>query len=466
MAASEATPFSKTGGLADVTGALPAALAAQGEQVTVVTPIYDPANPAVAASSEIYRNLRVWIGTSPIDVNIRRVERDGVTWLLLECPSAFERKRLYGESDDHIRFAVLCHAVLGIVRRLVRPDVIHLHDWQTGLIPVLVRQQYAGDPTFYGIKVLYTIHNLGYQGVFSRANFVELGLDRGLFQPSALEHLGDMNWMKAGILFSDAINTVSRRYAEEIQTPEHGFTLDALLRSRAPHLTGILNGVDYREWNPETDPLIPSHYSASELAGKADCKRTLLQAFGLPAAGRERPLIGIVSRFAAQKGFDLIAAQAEELMGEDIALVALGTGEPQYEEVFKSLAARFPDRVGVKIAYDNRLAHMIEAGADMFLMPSRYEPCGLNQIYSLRYGTPPIVRATGGLDDTIEDGTGFKFHEYSGSAMMAAIRSALRVFRNPGEWQQMMRRGMQKDFSWDASAAEYRKLYRKLTQQD
>jgi starch synthase len=349
-----------------------------------------------------------------------------------------------------------------VARHLFRCDVLHCHDWQSGLIPAYLKTTYATDPVFLGTKTLFTIHNLGFQGLFPAAALAEVALDPALYRPDGLEFFGKVSYIKSGISFAGALNTVSPTYAREILTPELGFGLDGALRAREAVLSGILNGVDYREWNPETDPLIPARFSAEDLSGKAVCKEHLLQEFGLPAEAMDRPLIGIVSRLTAQKGVDLIVEAVADIVGAGASLVALGSSEPVYEELLRRMEADFPGRVGVRIGYDNRVAHLIEAGADMFLMPSRYEPCGLNQIYSLRYGTVPVVRATGGLDDTIDSETGFKFREYSSAALLAAVRQALEAFSNRDAWQEMMRRGMRRDFSWKASAGRYSALYRRL----
>jgi starch synthase len=316
------------------------------------------------------------------------------------------------------------------------------------------------------LPVVFTIHNLGYQGVFPQEAMRKIGLPDNLFTMDALEFYGKVNFLKGGLIYADYLTTVSRRYAKEIQTPEFGSGLEGVIRNRAERLVGILNGVDYGVWSPEADKLIAQNYSAHNLDGKKVCKKDLLAAFKLPEENLERPLIGIVSRFADQKGFDLIAEIAGDLMKENLAIVALGTGQPEYEKLFKSLAEKYSARVGVKIGYDNTLAHKIEAGADMFLMPSRYEPCGLNQIYSLRYGTVPVVRATGGLDDTIQNfspktqqGTGFKFEEYDGEALLACVRAALKAYRDPKAWHAVQANGMAKDFSWKTSAAAYVTLY-------
>lgn len=469
MVASEATPFAKTGGLADVIGALPKALTLQGDQPAVVLPLYPSAEKFLTHASRVYDGMSLWLGPRRWNADIKLLIHDGVPFYFVDCPSLYGRDGIYGTQngdypDNHIRFAALCYAALGIARYLFRPDIIHCHDWQTAALAPLLKFRFQGDPTFMAMKTLLTIHNLGYQGLFDRTALPEIGFDHRLFQPAALEFYGLVNLLKGGILFSDALTTVSKGYAKEIQTPEHGFDLDDLLRARAGSLTGILNGVDYTDWSPEHDTHIAANYTASNSSGKQACKRDLLDTFGLPAgnAAMDRPLIGIVSRFASQKGFDLIEDIAAYLTAEDVSLVVIGSGEARYENVFQSLAANHPDRFAVKVAYSEVVAHKVEAGADMFLMPSRYEPCGLNQIYSLRYGTVPIVRATGGLDDTIDEKTGFKFREYSGTALAEAIRDALAAFRDKKRWRKMMATGMRKNYSWDASAAEYSTLYRRL----
>ncbi len=453
MVASEAAPFAKTGGLADVLGSLPPALARLGDEVAVILPFYrgisiPPAGPILT--------LPVQVGPHSYSVAVHEVVRHKVRYLFADCPRLFDRPGIYGEGgadypDNHIRFAVLCQAALGVARSIFRPDVFHAHDWQAGLLPVYLRESLALDPTFFGVRCVLTIHNLGYQGNFPAAAIADLGLDRRLFHSEGLEFFGRLNFLKAGIVWADAVNAVSPTYAREIQTPEFGFGLDGLLRSRASKLTGILNGVDYEEWNPETDRNLPANYSARDLSGKRACKLALLDEMGLPAEA-DRPLIGIISRFAHQKGMDLVAAIAP--LG-DAALVVLGSGEAALENSFQSLALAYPDRIAVRIGYNEGLAHRIEGGSDMFLMPSRYEPCGLNQIYSLRYGTVPVVRATGGLEDTVDEETGFKFRD----DLTGAVAAALKEFQDRETWTARMRRGMAQDFSWDASAVEYQMLY-------
>jgi starch synthase len=378
----------------------------------------------------------------------------------------YDRPGIYNESnvdyrDNHIRFALLNKAAIGIARYIFRPNVFHSHDWQAGLLAPYLRSTFSGDPTFFGAKCVLTIHNLGYQGNFWAVPIEDIGLDPVLYHTEGMEFNGMISFLKGGIVFSDAVTTVSPTYAREIQTPEYGFGFDGLLRSRAYKLRGILNGVDYAEWNPETDRYLPAHFSSRELAGKAECKRALLQEMSLPVE-MKRPLIGIVSRFADQKGFDLVAAIANPLVEQDVALVVLGSGEKRFEEMFRHFAAERPDKFAVRIGYDNGLAHRIEAGSDMFLMPSLYEPCGLNQIYSLRYGTVPIVRATGGPDDTVDSATGFKFGPYSPSALAGAIGEALDAWQVPDKWTERMRLGMGRNFSWERSAAEYQRMYAQL----
>lgn len=465
MVASEATPFCKTGGLADVIGALPAALKYRGHDVAVAIPGYRAVK-FPGAVREVYRNLHISLGRGYKVDFYEAVERD-VPFYIVDCPELFDRDGLYGSDgvdypDNHIRFAVFSMAALNVARHLFRPRIIHCHDWQSALAPVYIHQFFRGDPTFLSARLLFTIHNLGYQGIFPASVLPEIGVDRNLFTPDRLEFYGKLNLLKGGIVFSDYVSTVSKAYAREIQTPEYGFGLENLLRTRANRLTGIINGVDYVEWSPETDRYIEKNYSLDDLSGKRECKRALLQEFSLPTDDLDRPTIGMVSRFVDQKGFDLIAEIATELADLDLYMVVLGSGEERYESMFRHLAAIFPDKFGVRIGYDNALAHRIEAGADMFLMPSRYEPCGLNQIYSLRYGTIPIVRATGGLDDTIDTETGFKFSEYAGWALYATVQTALSAYQDRQGWVEMVRRAMQKDYSWSSSAAEYAALYQQL----
>jgi starch synthase len=469
FAASEGLPFSKTGGLADVIEALPKALVAQGHELAVVLPRYRgiKANMVVMPSVTIPLGARLRFPSIADGTML-----NGVRYFFVDDPGYFDRDGIYGGStgefpDNAERYSEFCRATIEIAKHVWPADVIHCHDWQTALIPVLLRSLYTTDPLVKDLPVIFTIHNLGYQGQFPAAVLDRAGIPPEVYNPAGLEYYGDVNLLKGGLVFSDYLTTVSKKYAEEIQTPEFGYGLDGVVRSRRDHVVGILNGVDYSVWNPEKDKLIAAAYSAKDLTGKHACKKDLLEIFGLSPEYETRPILGIVSRFADQKGFDLIAAIASELLEEDVILTVLGTGERRYEELFETLANEFPGRVGVRIAYDNELAHKIEAGADMFLMPSRYEPCGLNQIYSLKYGTVPIVRATGGLDDTVESfdvehgtGTGFKFEPYTGAALLDAVRLALHHFADERIWKRIQLNGMSKDFSWKRPATEYAKLYK------
>jgi starch synthase len=435
-----------------------------GDQAAVVIPRYGSVD--LRGARRVYDHLPVYLGATRYDTTIYEADSDFPVYLV-DCPPLYDRAGLYGEAgedypDNHIRFAVFARAALAIARVVFRTDVLHCHDWQAGLVPAYMNTTLASDPTFLGVKTLFTIHNLGYQGLFPQTVMPEIALDPALYRPDLIEFWGNVGFLKAGIVLSDYLSTVSPTYAREIQTPEFGFGLDGALRARSDRLTGILNGVDYQEWSPELDPLIPERYAETDLAGKAVCKEQLLAEFQLPVQARDRPLIGVVSRFTGQKGTDLIAEVAGQILSEDVYMVALGSGEPEYEEFFQRMVADYPGRAAVRIGFDNGLAHRIEAGSDIFLMPSRYEPCGLNQIYSLRYGTVPVVHATGGLDDTIDEGTGFKFHEYSGRALLGAIRAATAAFSDRKGWTERMRRGMRKDFSWRASAGAYSALYKRL----
>ncbi len=466
--ASEGLPFSKTGGLADVIEGLPKALVGHGHEVAVVLPRYR----GTKATTVVRPSVTIPMGTRlrfPAVADGTVVS--GVRYFFVDDPAYFDRDGLYGGRggdypDNAERYSEFCRTAIEIVKQVWPADLLHCHDWQTGLVPLLLRTSYADDPAVKDIPVVFTIHNMGYHGQFGRDVLGPAGIPPATFQPGGIEFYGNVNLLKAGLVYSDYLTTVSRKYAQEIQTPEFGYGLDGVVRGRADRLVGILNGVDYTLWNPEKDKLIAMKYSAKDLSGKQVCKQALLESFELPPDNLARPVIGIVSRFADQKGFNLIAERAHELMQEELALVVLGTGERKYEDLFRALAAAYPGRVSAKIAYDETVAHKIEAGADMFLMPSRYEPCGLNQIYSLKYGTVPIVRATGGLDDTIETfdlehgtGTGFKFVEYSGAALLQCLRQALQYFTDERIWKRIQLNGMAKDFSWKASAAEYLKLY-------
>jgi len=468
LVASEGVPYSKTGGLADVIGALPRALHALGHEVMVLLPRYRGNKSKSTLASSVTISLDHELRFPAI---VEGAPTGGVRHLFVDDAEFFDRPQFYGDSngdypDNAERFAEFSRAAIECMKRVWLPDVVHCHDWQTALVPVLLRTQYSKDPAVRSLPVVLTIHNLAYQGVFPATALRRIGLPDSLLSIDALEFYGKVNFLKGGLIFADYLTTVSRRYAKEIQAAEYGAGLEGVIRDRADRLVGILNGVDYGTWSPESDTLIAQNYSVHNLAGKAACKKDLLAALELPLENMSRPLIGMVSRFVDQKGFDLLAEIAGELMKEDVAIAALGSGTSQYEQLFLELAQKYPARVGIKIGYDNQLAHKIEAGADMFLMPSRFEPCGLNQIYSLRYGTVPIVRATGGLDDTVQrfvartqQGTGFKFENYDGASLLECVRSALKAFRDEKAWRVLQVNGMSKDYSWKISASAYVTVY-------
>jgi starch synthase len=471
MVASEVLPYAKTGGLADVAAALPAALAALGHQVVVAMPRYR----GVQVTGEVLTTFVLDIGAEHLHVQIFRERMAGgaVLWLV-DIPALYDREGFYGVgSHDHPdnprRFAALALAAFeAAIVTGFSPDVVHAHDWQGGLAPVYLRTRYATHPVLGGVPSVFTIHNIAYSGLCDAGWIPALDLDWDLYTPQALEYWGQVSLLKAGINFSEKVTTVSRRYAEEILTPEFAYGLEGVLASRRADLVGILNGIDAETWNPATDRFLPAPYAADTLEAKQASKKALLEAYGLPsdADALARPLLGMVSRMVAQKGHDLISSVVGELPHLGARIVVLGTGEPAFEAMWRRLATQFPDRIGVRIGFDEGLSHLIEAGSDLFLMPSRFEPCGLNQMYSLRYGTLPLVRATGGLDDTVENydpdtgrGTGFKFWDASGPALIDTLRWALRVYDHPEVWRRLQQSAMAGDFSWARSAAAYVEVY-------
>lgn len=470
MISSEASPWAKSGGLADVLGALPAALARLGHPVAIVIPRYMKA--FTTPAHRIAERVPILIGPGSRSVDFWQVLPEaapaGVKVYFVDDPGLYGRDGLYGDwrgefGDNHLRFGVLARAALEAARLFFPTDIFHCHDWQAGLAPLYLKETAAVDPAFLGARSMMTIHNLAYRGIFPRSRMAEVSLPERLFRPDLIEFHGNISFLKAGLVFADAITTVSPTYAREIQGRDQGEGLDGLLSARRAWLTGILNGVDYSVWSPEADRSIPAQYSADDLSGKRECKRRLIEEMGLNPAAMDRPLLGIVSRFADQKGFDILRRMAWPLFREnDVYMTVLGSGSRQYEEMFGYLQQHFPGRVGLRVGFNEGLAHRIEAGSDMFLMPSRYEPCGLNQMYSLRYGTVPVVRATGGLDDTVDDATGFKFRDYNETGLLWAVRTACRAWEDRESWTAMMRRGMAKNFSWEASAGEYSRLYRQL----
>jgi len=466
ICASEIVPFAKTGGLADVAGALPRALVELGHDVRVALPNYAAVDQK-KARPEPAGEVRVPVGEETVSVEVllsRAVP--GVPAYLVEAPEYFHRKALYGEPDDAVRFAVFCRALLEFLRRDAwRPKVIHCSDWQTALIPTYLRQDYAADPRLNQIATLFTIHNFAYQGLFNREVMEEIGLSAGLFTPDGVEFYGQLNLMKAGLRYSDLLSTVSPTYAKEMQTAEFGERLEGVLAGRTQDLFGVLNGIDYDEWSPATDPHLAARYDVHTLAGKAKCKADLQRRLKLPEASGV-PLFGLVSRLASQKGLDLLAEALPRLLRLDVQFALLGSGDAVYQDLMVELAKEHPKKMATVTGFDDPLAHRIYAGVDFFVMPSHYEPCGLGQLISLRYGTIPIVRRTGGLADTIEDfdertgeGNGFSFEERSPLALLGTCCRAMMVRSDAGLWPQLVRNAMAGDFSWDRSAQEYVRLY-------
>ena len=471
MVASEAQPFSKTGGLADVATSLPRALGRLGHDVTVVTPRYRGVADGPVAGS-------VSVEVAGYRFNARLINAGigpGARVLLVDSPELFDRAGIYYDAtgdypDNPVRFAFLSAAAIDWATQQVEPfDIIHSHDWQGGLTSVYARALARRAPT------VFTIHNLAYQGVFDKNWVARLGLGWEDFTINGFEFFDRLSFIKAGINLADAVTTVSPTYADEIQRPEYGYGLDGVIRARHDALTGILNGIDHDEWNPAGDPHLPAPFDAAHLSGKAEAKRALLEAFGftITDALLTRPVVGMVSRMVDQKGLDLIAAVANELPTLPATFVIVGTGEPRYQDMWTALSRAFPERIRAFIGFDERRAHLVEGGADIFLMPSRFEPCGLNQMYSLRYGTVPVVRAVGGLVDTVRpynpkngQGTGFLFADYHPRAMMHALGNALSAFPNKKVWTRLQKNGMKADFSWDRSAGEYVKMYKRLRQRN
>jgi len=473
IASPEIYPFVKTGGLADVTGALPKALKKLGVDVRVILPKHKGIEERGFPIK--YKNYKIacQISQSFIDAEIVESEYDGITAYLVEKDEYYYRDYLYSTPDgDYLdnaeRFIFFSKSVLEAMKVVdFIPDVLHCNDWETALSSVFLKSLFKDDALLRRISTLLTIHNLGYQGVFWHYDMHLLNIGWEYFTPDALEFFGHINFLKGGIVFSDILNTVSKQYSKEIQTSEFGCGLEGILMTRKNDLFGIVNGIDYEEWNPEKDQYIPARYNEKNTSGKKTCKIALQKEFNLPVQ-ENMPLMGTISRLADQKGFDLIAASLESMLAKGIQYVVLGTGERKYHDLFTQLSRQFPKSFAVKIAYDNKLAHLIEAGSDMFLMPSQYEPCGLNQLYSLKYGSVPIVRGVGGLEDTIVDytkspgtGTGFKFYEYTEKALLDAVERALALYQDQKAWLALIKTCMNEDFSWEKSAKEYVELYKK-----
>jgi len=470
MISSEIVPFAKTGGLADVVGTLSVALERRGHDISLITPAYRSTLNGPFALEETGMQLTVPIGarTEGASVLKTRLGRN-MSVYLVRADRYFDRDFLYGTHegdypDNAERFVFFCRATLEILRR--HPvEIVHCHDWETALGIVFLKTQSARYPKVASAKTVLTAHNLGFQGIFRQSNWPLLNLDRSYFSPQYLEFYGNINFLKGGLIFADKITTVSPSYAREIMSGEQGFGLQGILQQRAADVTGILNGVDYSEWNPAVDPFIATRYSENDLSGKRICKDKLQGSLGLPVKSA-MPVFGIISRLTSQKGFDLVQKIFDQMMERELQLVLLGSGEPRYENFFADAAARFPEKFAVRTGFDEVLAHQIEAGADIFLMPSLYEPCGLNQMFSLKYGTIPIVRKVGGLKDTVIDysaeggvGTGFVFDTYDPQALWDSIERALRLFADKRSWTELMHRAMRMDFSWDRSAQAYNNLY-------
>lgn len=484
LVSSEVTPFAKTGGLADVVAGLGRWLGSAGHEVRVFMPLYGQVSGGgfdLHEAREIGRlKIRFDGSEHEFGAMVGLLPQSKVPVYFVDCPTMFGRDHLYSSTyaDEHIRFGLLCRAAIEFCQRLgFAPDVFHCNDWHTALTPLYLRTLYAWDGLFRKTRTLLTIHNLGYQGQFPASVVDDLGLgaSRGLFHQDDLNNKGEVNFLKTGLLYADWLTTVSSTYAQEVQTTDGGRGLDDVLRARSDVLTGIVNGVDYGDWDPAHDRWLTSHFSAADLAGKAECKQKLLDRFNLdrgsPGDGADPLVFGIVSRLTSQKGFDLLPDVLPVVMRDPrVRLCVLGSGEQRYEDYFQWLRDQAPDRVGLYRGYNEELAHWIEAGSDAFLMPSSFEPCGLNQMYSLRYGTIPIVRRTGGLADTVQDwnpatgaGTGFVFDRFESHALLQQIRRALEVWSDRAAWRKLMLNGMAEDWSWARQGPRYVEIYEKLS---
>ncbi len=470
---SEVSPFAKTGGLADVAGALPRALKKKGHDVRIFMPLYRCVETGEFTIKKARKGVEITLNGETRKGLLRQTSMDDITVYLLENREFFHRPELYGTStgdypDNSARFGFFCHGVIELLKRLdFRPDIIHCHDWQTALIPVLLKYGHQEDPFYKKTALVYTIHNLAYQGIFDREALPDLGLDESLFTMERLEYYNRINLMKGGILAADVVNTVSDTYCREIQTEEMGCGLEGVLRQRGHDLYGILNGIDYQDWNPTTDPSLFRNYTPSALSGKAANKKALQKALGLQQAV-DIPLMAMVTRLSAQKGIDLLEELLPRLAEERLQLVILGTGDEKYMKMLTDFRGRGAANIAINLGFDNTLSRRIYAGSDMFLMPSRYEPCGLGQLIAFRYGSTPVVRKTGGLADTVfdirdgvRDPNGFTFEEYTPEAFMEALNRAMEAFRERKSWDRMVRIGMHSDYSWDRSAGEYDALYAK-----
>lgn len=463
--AAEAVPYSKTGGLGDVAGALPKALRQIGVDSLLITPCYWQTKGEYLWHTAVEDLGVTWRGR-PYRAKAFYSEANGSSTFLIDAPSLFHRDSIYGYTEDYERFAFFNHAALALLERIgPAPDILHLNDWHCGFAAVELASRRRYEPYWRGTRSVFAVHNMAYQGEFSLGELPALGFTSDLAR-SCFSFNGHASAMKAGLEVSDTLSTVSRRYAQEIQTGENGYGLDWLTRLRSGRLIGITNGVDYEVWNPETDPELPAHFSINDMAGKRECKRALLEQFHLPIE-LDRPIFASVTRLTAQKGVELLRQGAGDILAAGGFFIALGSGEKDSESFLQALRDYAPSRVGVYIGYNEKLAHLIEAGADMFLMPSKFEPCGLNQMYSLRYGTVPIVRAVGGLDDTVENwdavnqtGNGFKFGPYRADKLLEKIYEARFAYADKDGWARLQRNGMEVDNSWQNVARNYLDVYR------
>lgn len=473
----EAVPFAKTGGLADVAGALPAALKRLGTDVRLVLPFYRSVREGNFKTRPLLDELGIPLGTEKLKADVLQAKTaDGIPVYFIERDDMYDRANLYGTAqgdyyDNLERFAFFAHASLHIAEAIsFKPDVIHCHDWQTGLVPPLLKGPYAGQSARDETPSVFTIHNIGYQGIFPEEKMTLTGLPRfPFFGAEGLEFWGKISLLKAGIVYSEAVTTVSPTYAEEIQTSEYGMGMEGILRKRSTNLHGILNGVDYRLWDPARDSHIAAKYSVRNMQGKGQCKKALIEEMDLDPTLQERPLLAMISRLDAQKGLDLVVKILAKILAMDVGLIVLGLGDEKIQQAIQKAAKRNPGRVGLFIGFNEPLAHRIMAGANIFLIPSRYEPCGLTQMYALKYGTVPVVRSTGGLDDTIVQfdskkgaGNGFKFGPYKPLSFLAAIRKAVDLFQNAEAWEKLVANGMKADFSWERSAQSYLELYHRV----
>lgn len=470
MVASEGVPFAKTGGLADVIGSLPKALFDKGIDVRVVMPLYQSISDSYKCNFKFIKNMTVSLGWRNQYLGIMEYKLDGIIYYFVDNEYYFKRENLYGYYDEAERFGYFCKAVLELLPEIgFQPDILHCHDWQTGMIPVLLEAQYRNRDYYKNIRTLFTIHNLKFQGIFPASllqEFFDLGPE--YCTEDKLEFYGNINFLKGGLVYSHLLNTVSPTYSYEVQSPFYGEKLEGVLSARANDFVGVLNGIDTEEYNPAKDPCIAYTYDCNNLDGKRQNKRVLQESLGLEASD-SIPVIGMISRLTDQKGFDLVAEVIHEIMKLGVELVVLGTGEQRYEAMFNHLSEQYRGRISANIKFDNYLAHRIYAGSDLFLMPSLFEPCGLGQLIALRYGTIPIVRETGGLVDTVKsfneynsEGNGFSFRNYNAHDMLYTIERAVHFYHNKDIWNSLIKKAMSCDYSWDASAKEYLKLYEKI----